>query len=157
LTHDLDTTNLARVLSQLSGDLILVIDAQGLIQVATPGQDTPAATGAVAWVGRRWVDTVTPETRQKVGKMLQELAANGRARRREINHPAPDGASIAFAYHAVRLGLSLAMGRDLRTQSALQQQLLRAQQQLLRAQQRAQEGWAGAPDLTGATQRRNIR
>lgn len=153
MTHDLDTTDLAQVLSQLSGDLVLVIDAQGLIQVATPGQDTPAATGAVAWVGRRWVDTVTPETRQKVGKMLQELAANGRARRREINHPAPDGASIAFAYHAVRLGsqgLSLVMGRDLSTQSALQQQLLRAQQQ-------AQAGWAGALDLTGATQRRNIR
>jgi len=42
------------------------------------------------------------------------------------------------------------MGRDLSTQSALQQQLLRAQQQ-------AQAGWAGALDLTGATQRRNIR
>ena len=153
MTHDLDTTDLAQVLSQLSGDLVLVIDAQGLIQVAAPGQDTPVATGAAAWVGRHWVDTVTAETRQKVGKILQELAAGGQVRRREINHPAPDGASIAFAYHAVRLGsqgLSLVMGRDLSTQSALQQQLLRAQQQ-------AQAGWAGALDLTGATQRRNIR
>ena len=65
--------------------------------------------------------------------MLQELARVGSARRRELNHPVPDAHSVAFAYHAVRLGhegLALAMGRDLGPQTALQQRLLAAQRQV---------------------------
>ena len=133
MTQDLDVAALARVLSQLSGDLVLVIDAQGLILTVATGQDTPAVAGTGGWEGRPWADTVTPETRPKVSKMLQELARVGSARRRELNHPVPDAHSVAFAYHAVRLGhegLALAMGRDLGPQTALQQRLLAAQRQV---------------------------
>ena len=133
MTQDLDVAALARVLSQLSGDLVLVIDAQGLILAVATGQDTPAVAGTAGWEGRPWADTVTPETRPKVSKMLQELARVGSARRRELNHPVPDAHSVAFAYHAVRLGhegLALAMGRDLGPQTALQQRLLAAQRQV---------------------------
>ncbi len=133
MTQDLDVAALARVLSQLSGDLVLVIDAQGLILTVATGQDTPAVAGTEGWEGRPWADTVTPETRPKVSKMLQELARVGSARRRELNHPVPDAHSVAFAYHAVRLGhegLALAMGRDLGPQTALQQRLLAAQRQV---------------------------
>ena len=146
MTQDLDVAALARVLSQLSGDLVLVIDAQGLILTVATGQDTPAVAGTEGWEGRPWADTVTPETRPKVSKMLQELARLGSARRRELNHPVPDTHSVAFAYHAVRLGhegLALAMGRDLGPQTALQQRLLAAQRQVEAA------GW---PTLQGMRQ-----
>jgi hypothetical protein len=133
MNQDLDLAALARVLSQLSGDLVLVIDAQGLVLSVATGQDTPAVAGTGGWEGRPWADTVTPDTRPKVGKMLQELASVGSARRRELNHPVPDARSVAFAYHAVRLGpegLALAMGRDLGPQTALQQRLLAAQREV---------------------------
>lgn len=131
MAQDLDTNALARVLSQLSGDLVLVIDADGLIQSVATGQETPAL--ASGWEGRPWADTVTAETRPKVRKMLRELALTGHARRRELNHPVAGSAPIAFAYHAVRLGhgeLALAMGRDLSPQAALQQRLLLAQREV---------------------------
>lgn len=133
MTSDLDTSALARVLSQLSGDMVLVIDAQGLVLSVATGQETPAVAGTEGWEGRPWADTVTPETRPKIGKMLQELARVGSARRRELNHPVPGGRCVAFAYHAVRLGhegLALAMGRDLGPQTALQQRLLAAQREV---------------------------
>ncbi len=146
MTQDLDGAALARVLSQLSGDLVLVIDAQGLILAVATGQDTPAMAGTEGWEGRPWADTVTPETRPKVHKMLQELARIGSARRRELNHPVPGARAVAFAYHAQRLGhdgLALAMGRDLGPQTALQQRLLAAQRQVEAA------GW---PPLQGVRQ-----
>jgi hypothetical protein len=130
VTHDLDTMALARLLAQLSGDLVLVLDAQGGVLSAVAGPDTPA--GAGAWEGRPWADTVTADSQPKVGKMLRELATTGTARRRELNHPLEGGASVPMAYHAVRLGsegLSLAMGRNLEAQAAMQQRLLRAQQE----------------------------
>ncbi len=133
MTQDLDTQALARVLSQLSGDLVLLIDAQGLVLSVATGQDTPAVAGTEGWEGRPWADTVTPETRPKIAKMLQELARVGSARRRELNHPVPGGRSVAFAYHAVRLGRDgrvMALGRDLGPQRALQQRLLAAQREV---------------------------
>ncbi len=133
VNDDLDTAELARVLSQLSGDLVLVMDSQGLILTVATGQDTPAMVSAQGWEGRAWADTVTPETRPKVGQMLRELALAGSTRRRELNHPVPGGRSVAFAYHAVRLGRDgrvMAMGRDLGPQSALQQRLLAAQREV---------------------------
>ena len=131
MPQDLDTAALARVLSQLSGDLVLVIDPDGLVQTVATGQETPTLAGG--WEGRPWADTVTPESRPKVGKMLRALALTGQARRRELNHPVQGGAPVAFAYHALRLGqgeLSLAMGRDLSPQATLQQRLLSAQREV---------------------------
>jgi hypothetical protein len=108
MAQDLDLPALARMLSQLSGDLVLVIDARGLVLTVAAGPDTPAQIGSGGWEGRPWADTVTPETRPKVSKMLQELARVGSARRRELNHPVPGAQSVAFAYHAVQLGHAMA-------------------------------------------------
>lgn len=65
--------------------------------------------------------------------MLREASTAGSTRRRELNHPVPGARSVAFAYHAVRLGregLVMAMGRDLGPQTALQQRLLAAQREV---------------------------
>lgn len=127
MTHELDTMALARLLARLSGYLVLVLDAQGRVLASAAGPDTPAGTGA--WEGQPWANTVTVESRPKVGKMLRELEMTGTARRRELNHPLEAGRSHPMAYHAVRLGdgLSLAMGRDLGEQALMQQRLLQAQ------------------------------
>ena len=129
VTLDLDTTALAQLLAQLSGDLVLVLDAQGGVLRVAAGADTVLPAGASDWEGQPWSETVAPDSRAKVDRMLRELTRGGRARRRELNHPLPGGGFAAYAYHAQQLspgGLALAMGRDLRTQSALQQRLLQA-------------------------------
>ncbi len=134
----LDPDPLARLLAQLSGDLVLVLDEQGVVRGVAAGADTPLPAGADGWEGRPWGDCVAPDSRAKVSRMLRELTQSGRARRRELNHPQAGGGFAAFAYHAQRLpggGMSLAMGRDLRLQSALQQRLLQAQQEI------ASGGW----------------
>lgn len=132
MIHEFDTTALARLLAQLSGDLVLVMDAPGRILAAATGQDTPVAAAASGWVGRLWADIVAPDSRHKVDRMLREVATAGQARRRELNHPLQSGGWAAFAYHAARLEgtqVYLAMGRDLSAQSALQQRLLQAQRE----------------------------
>ena len=57
------------------------------------------------------------------------------SRRREFNHRTPEGSSIPVSWAAVRLGDSgpvLAVGRDLRTVSAIQQHFMDAQQEMER-------------------------
>ena len=133
LTDVSDPTRLARLLAQLSGDLVLVMDTHGRIRTAVAGPDTPAGLDVAAWEGHDWADTVSPETGHKVARILSEVAASGRSGRKELNHPMEGGGWSAWAYHAVRIDdgqTCLAMGRDLRAQSALQQRLLRAQCEL---------------------------
>lgn len=132
MIHRLDTDALARLLAQLSGDLVLVLDAQGTVLRVAAGEVAALPAGAAGWEGQAWAQTVTAESRTKVRRALAELAAVGRARRREMNHPLAGGGCVAYAYQAQRLpsgGLALAMGRDLSAQSALQQRLLQAQRE----------------------------
>lgn len=136
MAHDLTTEALARLLAQLSGDLVLVLDPQGRIQMVASGSDAALPAAAPGWEGQLWAETVTPDSRAKVSRALRELDLVGRARRREINHAVPGGGCVAYAYHAQRLepgGLALAMGRDLRAQSVVQQRLLQAQREALSA------------------------
>ncbi len=132
VTHDLDLDALAHLLAQLSGDLVLVLDPQGTVLQVTAGWDAALPAGASGWEGRPWADTVMPDSRAKVRRMLRELAATGQARQREINHPLEGSGCVAYAYRAQRLasgGLAMAMGRNLSEQSALQQRLLQAQRE----------------------------
>ena len=95
----------------------------------------PLAPGSDDWVGRAWADTVTGETRTKVEELLREADASGISRRREINHTSPSGIDIPISYAAVRLGADgpvLAVGRDLRAITGIQQQFVEAQQEIER-------------------------
>jgi len=126
---------LADTFVSLAGDIALVIDAQGVIDKVAFGGGGALAPGADAWVGRCWAETVTGETRGKVDELLREAGANGISRRREINHPLPNGVDIPVSYTAVRLGVDgpvLAVGRDLRAITGIQQQFVEAQQEIER-------------------------
>ncbi len=127
-----------------ASDLALVIDPAGVvIDAAASGGGATGLSAAPepghsamldGWVGRRWVDTVTPDSRAKIELLLREANAAGGGPRRQVNHVASDGHDVPVTYAAVRLddGSVVAVGRDLRAVAALQQRLVETQQALER-------------------------
>ena len=119
-----------------ASDIALVIDRAGVIRDITLGQSDQPLEESKGWLGHAWIDTVTFESRGKITDMLAEAVGQGVSLRRQVNHVSPSGADIPIAYTAVRMddtpGRVMAVGRDLRAVSALQQQLVEAQQSLER-------------------------
>ncbi len=130
---NLDAETAARVMAA-SSDVAMVIDREGIIRdVAISATDLPM-DGFNNMIERRWVDTVGVESRRKVEEMLRDVAGKGDSRWREINQQAGKN-SIPFRYVALdagRDGNVIALGRDLRGVSVLQQKLLQAQQSMER-------------------------
>ncbi|RYY68124.1 MAG: hypothetical protein EOO24_52555, partial [Comamonadaceae bacterium] len=56
---------LAKTFVSLSSDIALVIDRGGVIREVAQGDVDPLSPAAYDWVGRRWVDTVSGDTRSK--------------------------------------------------------------------------------------------
>jgi transcriptional regulator PpsR len=126
---------LARTFVSLASDIALVIDSHGVICNVAQGGSDPITPDASQWVGRAWIDTVSGETRPKIENLLNEVAAAGIGRRREVNHPLGADTSVPVAYTAIRLGANgpvLAVGRDLRTIAAIQQRYVESQQDMER-------------------------
>ncbi len=118
-------------------DMALVVGADGVIQdLAVQSDDLlQDLEGHAGWIGRRWADTVTVESRPKVEALLRDAASDTTPRWRQVNHPAPHGPDIPVLYSAVRVGNDgriVAFGRELRSVSALQQQLVDAQHSMER-------------------------
>lgn len=125
---------LASTVASLSGDIAVVVDADGVVRNVA-SHEAGLSASADAWVGRAWADTVTSDTRRKIEHLLSEVRTAGRSRRREVNHPSEAGADIPVAWAAVRLGDTgpvLAVGRDLRVVAAIQQRFVESQQELER-------------------------
>lgn len=126
---------LAQAFVNLSSDIALVIGDDGVVQRVAQHPSTPMSREAESWVGRPWAETVTGDTRQKIEAMLADVWRTGQARKREVNLAAPDGANLPVAYTALRLGPRgpvLAVGRDLRAVSAIQQRFVEVQADLER-------------------------
>lgn len=119
-----------------ASDIALVLDESGVIRDVALGAAEHPIDESKEWVGQGWTETVTVESRPKIVEMLREAATNGVSRRRQVNHLSPAGSDIPVQYTAVRLGKGdtrlVAIGRDLRMVSALQQRLVEAQQSLER-------------------------
>jgi hypothetical protein len=125
---------LADTFVALSCDIALVLDAGGVVMKLVQHASHPVAPDD--WIGRHWPAAVSLDSRVKVEDLLADVAASGRGRRREINHPGPAGTPVAMAYAAVRLGEqgpTLAIGHDLSAQVALQQRFVAAQEALERS------------------------
>ncbi len=128
----LDPDLAARVIAA-SGDVALVLDGDGVIRDLSLGSDDLAIDGIEAWRDRRWVDTVSVDSRTKVEEMLRD-APLGPPRWRQVNHPL-GGGDVPIRYlalDAARDGRVIAIGRDMRAAAALQQRLLAAQQSMER-------------------------
>ncbi|MEL6064280.1 MULTISPECIES: transcriptional regulator PpsR [unclassified Methylobacterium] len=121
-----------------SADLSLVIDADGVIRDASVGTDLEAEN-IPGWLGRRWVDTVTVESRPKVDALLRDAGPEGITRWRQVNHPSPSGIDLPIRYASIRPakgGPILVLGRDMRAVAALQRRLMETQQALERDYER---------------------
>ncbi|MCU0952279.1 MAG: transcriptional regulator PpsR [Burkholderiaceae bacterium] len=126
---------LAATFVTVASDIALVIDRDGVIRNVAVGGAEGVAPASAEWVGRRWADTVTDDTRRKIEQLVDEANATGVSRRREVNLRAAAGDGVPVAYAAVRLGEQgplLAVGRDMRSIAAIQQRFLESQQQMER-------------------------
>ncbi len=118
-----------------ASDIALVLDKHGIIQDVALGNEDMTHEGYNTWRGMAWIDTVTVESRPKVSEMLESAGAAGVIRAREINHPSMTGLDFPMRYSIVRTGPDghiVALGRDLRNLSTLQQRLVEAQQSMER-------------------------
>ena len=123
---------LARTFASVASDVALVIGKDGVVRSVALG-DSAMSNQASAWVGQRFVDTVTQDTRGKIHQLLADVDSLGMSRRREVNLPGADGLDIPMAFAAIRLGIDgpvLAVGRDLRAIAAIQQRFVEAQREL---------------------------
>jgi len=119
-----------------AADVVLVVDGRGVVQdVSSSHAALPVLGGQRSWIGKSWIDTVTIETRQKISKLLNDADADGRTIWRQVNVKATSGPDVPLSFCAIRVGPNgrmIALGRDLRAQSILQQQLVDAQQAMER-------------------------
>ena len=84
-------------------------------------------------MGRRWVDTVSTDTRRKIELLLDELSTTSISQRREVNHPIVDGDAVPMAWTAIRLGEHgrwWPSGANLRAVAAIQRRFLDSQHEM---------------------------
>jgi transcriptional regulator PpsR len=132
----LDADTAAIVLSA-TADMALIVDGKGVIRDVAFGRDDlqAALPDSEAWVGRRWMEVVTVESRPKVQALLREAASNGAPRWRHVNYPSHRDSDEPVLHAAVQTGQAgrvVTVGRSLGELSALQQRLVSAQQSLER-------------------------
>lgn len=131
----LDAERTAQLVAATS-DVALLVDDGGIIRSITVSSSDPALGVADSWLGKRFVDTVTSETKSKAEALLRDSALHGLSARRQLNHVSPDGTDLPIAYTTLRLGEkggTIAVGRDLRAMSALQHRLVETQQEMERS------------------------
>lgn len=118
-------------LAYCSGDFMLAIDHDGIIRdIAVHVRDHSFAHH---WVGKKWIETVTVESRPKITQLLGPANAPVNAWR-QVNH-SHEGDDVPVNYTVIAPkngGWKIAIGRDLRSVSVLQQRLLKTQQSMER-------------------------
>ena len=125
----------AATLILTASDVTLVVDSQGVIVDAAFSNPDLAKEAYRDWIGRRWVDTVTVESRAKIEELIRDTVVDAPSRWRQVNYPVGNGPDVPVRYSAIRFGPDrrmVAVGRDLRAMAALQQRLIEAQQAMER-------------------------
>jgi transcriptional regulator PpsR len=121
--------SLVETLVSLAGDIVLLIDKDGVIRDVAGEADS--VRELKDRVGQPWIDTVTVESRPKVEEMV---AGRSSDRWRQVTQQ-QQGGDFPVRYLAVPLdgsGDMVAIGRDERGAAVLQQRLLQVQQSLER-------------------------
>lgn len=131
---DLDP-ELAALLLANTGDLAIIVERTGVIRAVVSTDSDLESAGVLQWVGQHWAHTVTNSTRRKVEALLRDAGNQTSGRRRQVNHILPGGRDLPVSYAVTRVGRDgafVAAGRDMRSESALQQRLVEAQQAMER-------------------------
>lgn len=133
--EELDARAAAALLS-VAGDIALVMDGAGVIRdVAVMGGNDSQLDTATQWIGRPWNETVSGDSRTKIDTLVKEAVHQGVSKRRQVNHVMGDVLDVPVSYTTIKLGRDgslVAVGRDMRHVSALQQRLVEAQQAMER-------------------------
>ena len=119
-----------------AADVALIVDGDGVIRDLAFGSEELSLEGYGKWLGQPWAETVTLESRPKVEALLRDAGSKTASGKwRHVNHPSSRGADVPVLYSAIQVGKEgrvVAVGRDLRAISALQQRLVDAQQSMER-------------------------
>ena len=113
-----------------STDIAMLIDGSGTITDVALSDEALLGPVQKSWIGSRFIDVVTVESRRKVEKLLAESKGIEIGSRREVNHPIPGNDDLPISYSVLTLspdGQRLALGRDLRAIALLQQKLVETQ------------------------------
>ncbi len=116
-----------------ANDLCLVIDTDGVIQSVNLGSGDASLQPTRGWIGKRWIDTATGDSQGKIKDLLSGTERS--TRWRQANHRVNDSADLPINWKVLELGddgSRLAIGRNLRQVSQLQQRLLDVQNSLER-------------------------
>ena len=135
----LDSDTVSRLITA-AADVVLVIDAQGVIQDAAFGNEELLSHVNTHWIGKPWSQTVSEESKPKVTHALRDLGSGKGPRWRHLNQQAGDGTELPLSYSVIQVPATaggsqahaIAFGRDLRPQAALQQKLVTAQRSMER-------------------------
>lgn len=124
----------AATLVTAAADIALIVDSEGVVVDLALGIEPPALRDPKGWIGHRWVDSVSAESRTKIEEMLAE-ANEVPSRWRQVNHPSTNtsGTEVPMQYCAFAAGTDgsiVVIGRDLQGVSSLQQRLIETQQSL---------------------------
>jgi transcriptional regulator PpsR len=125
----------AAALIEASADLALVVDEQGVVRDVAFSTVNLAKDAYRGWVGKRWIDTVTVESRPKIEDLILHTTTRTASRWRQVNYPAAQGPDVPIRHSAIRYGADrklVVVGRDLRAMAVLQQRLTEAQQSMER-------------------------
>lgn len=133
---DLGALSVANLIAAAT-DVAVVVDGQGFIRdVAFNKEELSLELDAQGrWMGSRLVETVTSDTRAKVGELLQDAVVRKSSSWRQLNHPSAGGEDIPVLYSAINIGRDdrfVVVGRDLRPLAVMQQRLINAQQSMER-------------------------
>ncbi|MFK7890531.1 MAG: transcriptional regulator PpsR [Granulosicoccus sp.] len=117
-----------------AADIALVIDKRGVIRDLSVSSDELRSKNTQKWLGRKWVDTVAPDSIGKVEALLGGADYDGE-QQRQVNHLTDDGENLLVLYSTVELdgkGYRVAVGKDLSSLARMQQRLVNVQQSMER-------------------------
>jgi transcriptional regulator PpsR len=120
---------------QASADISLTLNREGVIQSIAFGNPDLRSPNLESWVGKNWLDVVTSESRPKIQALLQDANETSLSRFRQINVPSSGSADLPLLCATLKVGSTgqiIALARDLREISLLQQRLVDAQQAIER-------------------------
>ena len=134
--QNLDAVDIKTAVSLVaySADVVFVLDANGTIRDVVNAEKI-GIDDSSGLMNKKWMDTTAIDSHPKVHALMDTNTMEGTQKWRQINQLLPDGKSLPILFSTVRLPKQksvLAIGRDLRNISTLQQRLVEAQQEIER-------------------------
>jgi transcriptional regulator PpsR len=131
---DIGSDTMAALIATAS-DIAMILDSEGTIRDLAYGSDELSSEIGDDWIGQKWADTVTADSRPRVQQLLADAPTDATAPNwQQVDHVSRTGADLPVRYYVARLDARhlIAVGRNLQGIAALQQRLVDAQQSLER-------------------------